>query len=250
MSVQRKDTKCIIHASDLGLSLNRRQLLCPMTVISARFNDLYPESAMCHNSFRKIFGKINKMENRKQLFKSQMTGKSSDIVCGKCLRMEWMLKSVDKEVSEVSALLSNLKASIVDFIRIRKLDNRNNLFHFKKIEHEVSSWIAGAIEDCPKDVYKFRSLEIRLVGDEEREIPVWLELSSVDYAWLLLHRIIGCGDSNFKTVVPYSCSQSGFALHQLLLEDFQKVFKKISRPEYTRQLRMWGDYSTFSCFLN
>lgn len=246
MSVQRKDTKCMIHVEDLNLTINKRQLLCPMTVISARFNDLYPEYSICHNSFRKIFKLINDKEEsgRKSLFRKQMTGKKSDIVCGKCVKMEWMLKAVNKDVYEILALSHNLKATISDYTEMRKLNNRENLVRFKKIEHGISSWIAGAMFDCRKNMYRFRSLETILVGDEPREVPVWLDLSAVDYAWLLLHRIIGCGDSGFKKVVPHSCSQSGFGLHQLLLTDFQKVFRKVSRPEFTRQLRTWGDYAT------
>ena len=158
--------------------------------------------------------------------------------------MEWQLNAIDKDIPEILALLTNLETSIVDFIGMRKLDNRNNLMYFKKLEHDLSSWIRAAMQDCSKEIYRFRSLETRLVGEDYKEVPVWLDLSRMEYAWLLIHRIIGCGDSEFKTVLPYSCPQSGWALHLLLLEDFQKVFKEISRPRYTRQLRSWGDYAT------
>ena len=178
------------------------------------------------------------------MFRKRTAGKSSDIVCGKCVRMQWMLKVIDKDVDELAALLKLLGTDIEDLIHIRKLQNRNTLVHFKIIESKIAAWIGGALVDRPKKVYRFRSLESKMVGDTEREVPCWLELNPTEFAWLLLHRIIGAGDSDFKSIVPHSCSQSGYALHYLLLEDFKKVFRKTTRPDHTRQLRMWGDYAT------
>ena len=252
-SVQRKDSTCVLHVEDLSLTLNRRQLLCPLKVTSARFNTLYPQFSMSYETFRKIYGLINggdkakiypQKKKTKTLFRKQIAGKKSDIVCGKCVRMEWQLRAVNKEPHEVSALLENMKTKIVDFIAMRKLKNRQNITRLNAIESEISSWIKGAMQDCSKDIYRFRSLEMRQIGDDMKEVPVWLDLSRLEYSWLLLHRIIGSGDSNFKSVIPQSCPQSGYALHILLLEDLKKEFKAVTKPNHTRQLRSWGDYAT------
>ena len=252
-SVQRKDSTCVFHVENLSLTLNRRQLLCPLTVTCARFNKLHPQLSMSYQCFRKIYGLINghdkvktypQKKRTKTLFRQQIAGKKSDIVCGKCVRMEWQLGAVNKEPHEVSALLENLKTKIVDFINMRKLKNRQHMTRLNVIESEISNWIKGAMQDCSKDIYRFRSLEMRQVGDDMKEVPVWLDLSRLEYSWLLLHRIIGSGDSNFKSIVPQSCPQSGYALHILLLEDLKKEFKAVTKPSHTRQLRSWGDYAT------
>ena len=165
-------------------------------------------------------------------------------MCGKCIRIEWQLAAVDKTFEELVALIIKLKPDIVDCVNFRKMSNRDNLNYFKEIESEIAAWIGTSLEDCSKETYRFRSLEIRKVAGKDREVPVWLVLNRIEFMWLLLHRIIGCGDSGFRMVVPYSCPTSGFALHALLLLDLKKVKKRLTKPAYTRELRSWGDYAT------
>lgn len=79
-AVERKDSKCVIHIKEKSLTMSRRQLLCPLVVISQRFNELYPKMAMSHMTFKKIYGLINNKKGQKRLFRKKVAGKKSDIV--------------------------------------------------------------------------------------------------------------------------------------------------------------------------